>query len=104
MSEEHGVALLETDMQEICNIVDEMEKNKKILKNGERNTIRLIKLGLTKKQVKSIKRRFATNFKTYGLVENYNTGANLTFLFFEDFCSYLEKENISFKTNGSTCT
>lgn len=25
MSEEHGVALLETDMQEICNIVDEMQ-------------------------------------------------------------------------------
>lgn len=27
MSEEHGVTLLETDMQEICNIVNEMQNN-----------------------------------------------------------------------------
>jgi hypothetical protein len=73
----------------------------KNLTNGERNTVRLIKLGLTEKQVKAIKRKFASNFKAYGLVENYDEGTNLTFLFFEDFCNYLEKENINFKADSS---
>ena len=66
------------------------------LTNGERNTERLIKLGLTKEQVKKIKRKFASNFKAYGLVETYDEGTNLTFFFMEDFCEQLEKFNIKF--------